>query len=205
MVHFYPAADSDPRSLPDLGALDPVMLEEPVHLTRDVRDFLPAGHLMDDVGLTRNHDGRHPRALEGMLHTFITPTMLGMVCSILDTIVETLRLRVRPFCVRVLCTHGRHRSVAAAVVLAKVFRLILGIAAVAYVNIGPDSRGRSRLCTAGHCCPACEQGPSTVPCRGDLHLLLHSLLDQIRRRRRQAVLRRSQVLSLWQALECMVD
>ena len=212
VVHFYPVAASDACEAPPGDVLDPAPAAAPAQVTRDIRDFLPPGHLMDDVGLSRQHDGRHPLALGGMLRTFGTPGMLGMICSILDTLVELLRSRARPLCVRILCTHGRHRSVAAAVALAQVFRLVLGIAAVAYVNGSPDWRGRSRLCTAGRCCPACVTGPTLAPILRDLHPLLPALLERVRSRRqladrarRPAAVQGFSAADLWCALECMID
>ena len=93
--------------------------------------------------------------------------------------------------------------------MAKIFRYVLGIAAVAYVTIRRDRGGLSRLCTKGTCCAACKTGAAYEPEHEDLCVLLTLLLSQVQERRCAASVRRPstarRTANLWLALECMID
>ena len=201
-VYFYAAAEYDVGSMSsaDLTPL-PDLFEEPKTFEFDVRNYFGQGHFLDAACLRAFHDGRHPLAQiyfwERICRDEELARLVFDVAEVLGPEVAMFRRRVF---IRLQCAAGRHRSVASACSLAKIFALIFGVRTECFAYDAPSWRGRhqTRFCDCGDC----GRGPNWFPPRRLQLLLRRSIAESLAERTQQSDGVQSDV---WAALLAAVD
>ena len=179
-VFVYAASESDVGRFPLLRLRDVEggNTREARTYFFDVRPYLGEDGFMASAGLSNRHDGRHPRAQEAMLGQFASGRIGRLLLSVFDALIsEVSRGRSRVF-IRLQCTQGRHRSVAAALVVAKLLALLCGIRVICLGFDAPSDDGRhsSRLCSLSHC-RQCDEAVDTPPDDEALHTIRHGVVS----------------------------
>ena len=88
----------------------------------DVRGILGRVHLMDEVGVPLKHDGRHPQCIKYLLQS--TNDNVQCAWREVGNVLAGWLSRRTSSPLHVWCTHGRHRSMAWAIVMAIMLQLL---------------------------------------------------------------------------------
>ena len=160
------------------------MAEEPRTYEYDVRNYLGEGQFFNTSPLPGYHDGRHPLA---QIHFWERVCGERRLARLVLDVAEVLAAEVsqcrRLVFIRLQCSQGRHRSVAGALALAKIFVLIFGIFTQVYMYDDSNWGGRhtTRLC-GNPGCDLCARGALWFPPRDQLHYLRRYFADLLARR-----------------------
>ena len=123
--------------------------------------FFPVHHFMDELGLRRRHDGRHPTAAAWFFPR-LEPSLCrpGLISKVVELLVSAAALRWTRVLIYCECRHGRHRSVAAAIALAHFFYWVCGLQTDSMMLDvpSPDGLHESRLCSLPNCRECCACG-----------------------------------------------
>ena len=103
-------------------------------------------HVMDTVHLGRHHDGRNLLVYNYIMSDSSVWERLGKEMGPFFLALDATRIPT----IRLLCKHGRHRSLGTATALATLLDA-MGLICSLYVWDGPDRGRPSRLCTRCRC------------------------------------------------------
>ena len=172
-IHFCSGAHGlDPQiTMNDLyvGAWPEVTLS----VYHDVRLYMQRQHLMDMAGLSGIHDGRHYRAQLYLLDEMVAQwdgtgdppldTTWELLFEVLNDAKYAAQRRVDHLFVQLGCRQGRHRSVAHALLLCKIFRAMnLDADAWMYDTAQPGHHTRQCSYRNGVSCVDCVDGASAL-------------------------------------------
>ena len=116
----------------------------------DCRNYLVRRHLMDAAGVEWRHDGR--RAVEWLMeHSAHNSEVSDVLLDVVRRIEHARSRGAQRITVDSLCSHGRHRSVAWAHVLALILMFMGAIVRMIMVQRGRSHRDRDRLCGCEVC------------------------------------------------------
>ena len=147
----------------------------------DCRNYLVERHLMDAAGVEWRHDGR--RAVEWLMeHSTHNSEVPDVLLDVVRRTEHARRRGAQRITVDSICSHGRHRSVAWAHVLALILMLMGAMVRMIMVQRGRSHRDRDRLCG----CEVCNRRVRGTELRhGPFYQLVEAVEARVRDRLRE--------------------